>query len=113
MEIAQTLADYLRLQEKMQEYRLKTKELTKAIKSMEDEIKDYMNKHSMDEIKLDTGNIVLYNKKVAQTFKKEVIKEKLENKLQNAKQAEELANVIVDNKTFTFEEKIKVVLKKK
>jgi hypothetical protein len=113
MEIAQTLADYLTLQQKMQEYRLKTKELTKAIKSLEDEIKDYMTKHSMDEIKLDTGNIVLYNKKVPQTFKKEVIKEKLENKLQNAKQAEELANVIVDNKTFTFEEKIKVVLKKK
>lgn len=112
MEIAQTLSDFLTLQQKMQEYRLKTKELTKAMKSMEEEIKEYMTKHSMDEIKLDSGNIVLYNKKVPQTFKKEVIKEKLEKKLQNAKQAEELANVIVDNKTFTLEEKIKVVLKK-
>lgn len=113
MDISKKMQRYISINKEVSEFRKKMKVLQDESKSLESEIKDYMTLNELDEIKLDDANIVLFNKKVPQTFKKENIKEKLEEKLKDSRKAEELTDVILQNKKFTIEEKIKAVLKKK
>ena len=80
---------------------------------LEKEIREYMTKNDMDSISLKDGEIVLYARKIPQTFKKEVIMEKLNEKLKDSQKAEELTQSILQNKQFIVEDKIKAVIKKK
>ena len=84
-----------------------------SIHQLKKEIKEYMTKNDMDSISLKEGEIVLYSKKISQTFKKEVIMEKLTEQLKDSKQAEELTQSILQNKKFLLEDKIKAIIKKK
>lgn len=112
MDISSKMKKYITINKEVAELRKKMKTLQDENKSLESEIKDYMTQNDLDEIKLDDANIVLFQKKVPQTFKKENIKEKLEEKLKDSRKAEELTDIILKNKTFTVEDKIKAVLKK-
>jgi hypothetical protein len=67
----------------------------------------------MDSISLKEGDIVLYAKKISQTFKRETIIEKLTTSLQcEGSKAEALADNLLKNKTFVLEDKIKAIIKK-
>ena len=67
----------------------------------------------MDSISLKDGEIVLYSRKISQTFKKETIVERLTEELKDNLKAEQLAQSILENKKFIVEDKIKAVIKKK
>lgn len=110
--IQDQLAEYLELNKQQETLRQKQKDLKERATELECAIKDYMAKHEMDTISLSGGEIVLYKKRVPQTFKKEVMIETLTETLQNRPQAERLANTILQNKKFIEENKIRVVLKK-
>jgi len=105
--------EYIDLSKKLNDLRNTQKELKTQMDKIEKGIKEYMKNNDMDSISLKDAEIVLYNKKISQTFKKETITEKLTEELSDPSKAEELAKSIVQNKKFIVENKIKVVLKKK
>jgi hypothetical protein len=104
---------YLEIQKQLSESRKQQKLWKKELETLESDIKNYMVTNDMDSISLKDGEIVLYAKKISQTFKKEVIMEKLAEKLNDTKRAEELTQSILQNKKFVVEDKIKAIIKKK
>ena len=111
--IKEKLELYLLMQKELAVFRKKQSEQRKATVALEDEIKEYMKSNDMDSIVLKEGEIVLYDRKVSQTFKKETMVEKIAEKLKcDGKKAEDLANSICANKVFTTEKKIKANIKK-
>jgi hypothetical protein len=112
-ETQQKLKEYLRLNVELGVLRTQQRDLKKQADTLEKDIKRYMTENEMDSISLQEGEIVLYNKKINQTFKKESIVEKLTEELKDTEKAEELTNCILNNKTFVMEEKVKAVIKKK
>ena len=113
MDIQEQLTQYLSLNRDLAQIRKQQKELKKKVDSFEKNIKEYMTSNDMDSISLKDGEIVLYSKKIPQTFKKEVIVEKLTEKLNDSQKAEELTQSILQNKKFIVEDKIKAIVKKK
>lgn len=111
-DIRERLADYLKSQADIRAHKKAIKDLSAQAKTLEADIMEYMTQHSMDEIRTDGGHVVLYNKKVPQTFKKESIVHKLDTVLGDSKKAEHLANAILQNKTYTLKEQLKAVFKK-
>jgi hypothetical protein len=111
--IQEKFQKYLEIQKQLTESRKQQKEWKKEIDALEKDIKDYMTQNDMDSISLKDGEIVLYAKKISQTFKKEVIMEKLTEKLKDSQKAEELTQSILQNKTFIVEDKLKAVIKKR
>jgi hypothetical protein len=104
---------YLDMQRELAEFRKKQSDQKKMLKTLEDEIMEYMKANEMDSIALKEGEIVLYDRKVSQTLKKDTMTEKLSEKLKcDEKRAEELVESILSNKVFTVEKKIKATLKK-
>lgn len=111
-EITTKFEEFLNISKQLRDFRKQQKELRQKLITLEKEIKDYMMENSMDSISLKGGEIILYEKKIAQTFKKESIVENLTKKLNNPEKAEELTEVILSNKTFVVQDKIKAVIKK-
>jgi DNA repair ATPase RecN len=105
---------YLEIQKELSELRKKQKECKKQLTTLEADIKEYMTQNDMDSISLKDGEIMLYAKKISQTFKRETISEKLAECLNcDEKKAETLADNILKNKKYLVEDKIKAVIKKK
>lgn len=104
---------YLQIQKSLTESRKQQKEWKKTLDILEKDIKEYMTKNDMDSISLKDGEIVLYEKKISQMFKKEVIIEKLTEQLKDSQKAEQLTQSILQNKRFVLEDKLKAVIKKK
>jgi hypothetical protein len=114
MNIEEKLKVYLEINKELIEFRKKQKEQKQVLNNLEKEIHEYMLNHNMDTITVGDGKIVLYDKKINQSFKRPAIVEKLTEKLYcDEKKAEELAESILTNKVFTIEKKIKVDLKNK
>lgn len=113
VEIQETFQKYLELQRTIGELRKQQNVLKKTVSGLEKEIKEYMSKNDMDSISLKDGEIILYAKKIPQTFKKESIIERLTEKLNDSQKAEELTQSILTNKTFLVEDKIRAVIKNK
>ena len=111
--IQEKLHKYLDLQKQLGEIRKQQNIIKKSLQNMEVDIKEYMTTNDMDSISLKDGEIVLYGKKISQTFKKEVMLEKINEKLKDSQKAEELTESILNNKQFIVENKIKAVIKKK
>ncbi len=112
-EIQEKFKLYLELNKEIALFRKKQADQKKIIQNLEDEIKVYMKENQMDSISLNEGEIVLYDRKISQSFKKETIVEKLTEKLKgNGELAESLAESIVTNKVFNIESKIKAKIKK-
>jgi hypothetical protein len=104
---------YLELQRQLVEVRKQQRESKKILETLEKEIKSYMTNNDMDSISLKEGEIVLYAKKISQTFKKETMVERLTEKLNDPQKAQELTQSIIDNKKYILEDKIKAIIKKK
>lgn len=111
--IQEKLKKYIQLNKQFAEVRKQQTASKKLLKELEAEIKQYMSENEMESISLDDGEIVMYGKKIPQTFKKESIVETLTEKLKDSNKAEELTESILSNKKFIVEDKIKAVLKKK
>jgi len=111
--IQETFQKYLELQKQLTDMRKQQKIVKKNTDILELEIKEYMTKNDMDSISLKDGEIVLYARKIPQTFKKEVIMEKINERLKDSQKSEEIAQSILQNKQFIVEDKIKAVIKKK
>jgi hypothetical protein len=104
---------YLEMQKELAAFRKKQAEQKKVLQTLEDEIKEYMKTNDMDSIALKEGEIVLYDRKVSQTFKRPVMVEKIAEKLKcDTQKAEDIAESIFANKVFSVEQKIKANIKK-
>lgn len=114
MDIQEKFKLYLDINKEITEFRKKQREQKKMLQQLEQEIFDYMSDNNMDSISLKDGEIVLYDRKVSQSFKRPAIVEKLTEKLRcDEKKAEDIAESILTNKVFTVEKKIKANIKKK
>lgn len=111
--LQEKFTSYLELNKELAQLRKQQRALKSKITDIEKDIKEYMTKNEMDSIALKDGEIILYNKKIPQTFKKEAIVEKLTESLKDSQRAEELTDSILHNKKFVVEEKIRAVIKKK
>lgn len=111
--IKEKFQKYLDIQKELVGIRKTMKEHRKNLDNLELDIKTYMTSNDMDSISLKDGEIVLYSKKISQTFKKDVILEKLNEKLNDVNKAEMLTQSILENKKYITEDKIKAVIKKK
>ncbi len=110
-DISDKLNTYFSLNKELLELRKKQKEHKGTLDKLEADIKQYMTDNNMDSIVLNGGSIVLYERKVSKTFKKETIAEKLSETLGDQDKAENLAENIVSNKVFDLKPCIKVKLK--
>ena len=114
MDIQEKFKLYLDINKEITEFRKKQREQKKMLQQLEQEIFDYMSDNNMDSINLKDGEIVLYDRKVSQSFKRPAIVEKLTEKLRcDEKKAEDIAESILTNKVFTVEKKLKANIKKK
>jgi hypothetical protein len=114
MDIQEKFKLYIEINKEITEFRKKQRDQKKELQRLEQEIFDYMSENNMDSISLKEGEIVLYDKKVSQSFKRPAIVEKLTEKLRcDEKKAEDIAESILTNKVFTVEKKIKANIKKK
>lgn len=111
--IQEKLLQYIDYNKQLGNLRNQVKSLKKETQELEKEIKEYMTKNDMDSISLKDGEIVLYTRKISQTFKKETIVEKLTEELKDSLKAEQLTQSILENKKFIVEDKVKAVIKKK
>ena len=114
MDIQEKFKLYLEINKEIAEFRKKQRDQKKELQRLEQEIFDYMSENNMDSISLKDGEIVLYDKRVSQSFKRPAIVEKLTEKLRcDEKKAEDIAESILTNKVYTVEKKIKANIKKK
>lgn len=105
---------YIALQKEIVEFRKKQAEQKKILKTLEEDIQEYMLDQGLDNISLADGDIIIYQRKTNQAMKKPAIVEKIEEKLKiSNEKAEELAQALLDNKVFTIENKIKAQIKKR
>ena len=105
---------YISLHKEIAEFRKKQNEQKKILKTLEQDIQEYMISESLDNISLADGDIVIYQRKVNKGMKKEAIAGLLAEKLKcNETKAEELAESLLTNKVFVVENKIKANIKKK
>lgn len=111
--VQEKFKEYLDLNKELSLLRKQLKEKKQVVDLLEKDIKNYMTDNNMDSIAMKDGEIVLYSKKISQTFKKDTIVEKLTEQLKDVQKAEALTQSIMQNKKFIVEDKIKAVLKKK
>lgn len=112
-EINDQFKEFLSLNNELVDLRKIVQEKKKLVDKLEKTIKSYMTSNKMESISMNEGEIVLYSRKVNQTFKKEAIIETLQEQLKDQGKAEELTQSIMQNKKFVLEEKLKAVIKKK
>ena len=113
MDIQEKFKLYIEMNKEIAEFRKKQRDQKKILDKLEQEIHDYMSNNNMDNISLKDGEIILYEKKISQSFKRPAIIEKLTEKLKcDEKKAEDIAESILNNKVFTLEKKIKANIKK-
>jgi hypothetical protein len=113
MDIQEKLKLYVELNKEISEFRKKQRDQKKVLDQLEKEIFDYMSDNNMENISLKDGDIIIYDKKVSQSFKRPAIVEKLTEKLRcDEKKAEDIAESLLTNKVYTLEKKIKVNIKK-
>jgi len=111
-EIYDKFAEYMQLNKELVTVRKEQRELKKRADVLEKIIKEYMTNNAMDNITLKDGEIVLYARKIPQTFRKDTIVEKLTEKLNDVKMAEDLTESIMTNKKYIVEDKLRAVAKK-
>jgi hypothetical protein len=109
--------EYISIHKEVSELKKKQSKLKKSLKELEEGLKEYMQKNNMNSLLTSSGNeIILYDKKIPQTFKKENIINKLTEKLQethlNNTSVSDLAESIFKNDVFVVEGKIKLNAKK-
>jgi len=103
-----TLSSYLDLQNQLKELRKTQQDIKKQCANIEQELLSYMTENNVDKLTFKNNEIVLYDKKVNMTFKKENLVETLSQQLKDTEQAEKLVDTIVSNKVFDTHKSVKV-----
>lgn len=111
-DVNEKLAEYIVVMKELTELRKVQREVKKKVDELEKYIKEYMTQNNMESITVKGGEIVLYPRKISQTYRKETIVEKLTEKLNDSKKAEELTESIITNKKFIVEDKVRAVMNK-
>lgn len=113
-QIQEKFAEYFKVSKDIAALRKQQNNLKKMSETLESEIKEYMTQNDLDSLSFKDGQIVLYDRKNMQTYKKENIVECLKEELKgDADKAEKLASSIIANKVYKIEKKVKVNLKQK
>lgn len=112
MNITDKIEEYLSIKKQCAEWSKKQKEYKETLSTLESYIQDYMLENNVNSINTTNGEVILYDRKINQSMKKETMIEKLTSELKDAKIAENLVGKILSNKVFTTEPKIKPRLKK-
>lgn len=107
------ICEYFESVNESKELRSKQKILKKKIDDVQNKIKKYMIENDINNLSFEQGDIVLYEKKIPQTFKKENIIETLTEELKDTEKATEITQTILSNKKFLVENSVKAVVKKK
>jgi hypothetical protein len=103
---------YLELNKEIVEFRKKQAEQKKVLQNLEDEIKEYMIKNDMDSISTNEGEIILFEAKKSETFKRDTMVDLLTEKLKDEQKATAIVESIISNKVFTVTQKVKVKVRK-
>lgn len=111
-QIENKIKAYIDLNKQLSEKRKKMTEDRKLLLQLETEIEEYMDQHSKNSVTLDDCEIVRYDKKVSQTFKKEAMVENINTIVKDTGKSEKLVDTILENKSFKIEKKIKLKIKK-
>lgn len=110
------IEEYVAIHKELQNMKKKQLNLRKTLKMLDCEIKKHMQENNLTLLTSSTGvEIMLYEKKIPQTFKKENIINKLTEKLHNVPLRNTSVNDIAESifqNVFITEEEIKPVLKK-
>lgn len=113
MSIQEDFENFLKINKEIYDTNKIIKEKKKLSKQLEEKIYNYMIENSMDSISLNSGQIILYEKKIPQTFKKPSIIDKLTENLEcTEEQADKIAESILTNKVYITAPKIKCNIKK-
>lgn len=107
------ISEYFDAVSESKELRTKQKILKKKIDDIQNKIKKYMIENDINNLSFEQGDIVLYEKKIPQTFKRENIIETLTEELKDTEKATEITQTILSNKKFLVENSVKAVVKKK
>lgn len=95
--------------EQVKDYRKIISKINKEIKGLNEKIKTWMEENNKDSVSYNGNEIKLVEKHISQSFKKEVITEKLMEELNApSEKCEELAESIVNNKKFIVKKVLKV-----
>jgi predicted metal-dependent RNase len=106
------ITEYFDAVNESKELRVKQKNLRKKIDDIQNKIKKYMIENDISNLSFEQGDIVMYEKKIPQTFKKENIIETLTEELKDNEKATEITHTILSNKKFLIENSVKAVVKK-
>ena len=104
---------YVKINKEIAEFRRKQAEQKKLLTNLEQEIQQYMIDNQLDSVSLKEGQIVLFEAKKSETFKKETMVDLLTEKLKDEKKAEAIVESIISNKIFSVTQRLKINLKKK
>jgi hypothetical protein len=107
------ITEYFDAVNESKELRSKQKILKKKIDDIQNKIKKHMIENDINNLSFEQGDIVLYEKKIPQTFKKEHIIETLTEELKDNEKATEITHTILSNKRFLVENSVKAIVKKK
>lgn len=107
------ITEYFDAVNESKELKTKQKNLKKKIDDIQNKIKKYMIENDINNLSFEQGDIVMYEKKIPQTFKKENIIETLTEELKDNEKATEITHTILSNKKFLIENSVKAVVKKK
>lgn len=107
------ITEYFDAVNESKELRSKQKILKKKIDDIQNKIKKHMIENDINNLSFEQGDIVLYEKKIPQTFKKEHIIETLTEELKDNEKATEITLTILSNKRFLVENSVKAIVKKK
>lgn len=95
--------------EQIKDYRKIISKINKEVRALNEKIKEWMENNNKDSISYDGNEIKLVEKHISQSFKKDVISEKLMEELNApSEKCQELAESIVNNKKFIVKKIIKV-----
>lgn len=95
--------------EQIKDYRKIISKINKEVRALNEKIKEWMETNNKDSISYDGNEIKLVEKHISQSFKKDVISEKLMEELNApSEKCQELAESIVNNKKFIVKKIIKV-----
>lgn len=103
-----TLSIYLNLQNQLKELRKQQLEIKKQCANIEQELLTYMTDNNVDKLSYNQNEIILYDKKVNMTFKKENLVDTISQELKDAAKAETIVEKIVSNKVFDTHKSVKV-----
>jgi hypothetical protein len=107
-DISTVFDEYIEASARLATLRKQQLVIKKSLTVFENKIKEYMTENTLDSVSLKNGQVIMYDRKVSETFKKDAIVETLKTHLGNSQKAEAVAESILSNKVFSVRSALKV-----